>query len=84
MTCPKSLGPSLHAQPEPWDSVVNLGISSTGRHLLPWTLSPYITPNGRALASSFCKPSAPRADTHRNKCAPTLADLQFAIHILIV
>ena len=27
MTCPKSLGPSLHAQPEPWESVVSLGIS---------------------------------------------------------
>jgi hypothetical protein len=30
MTCPKSLGPSLHAQPEPWDSVVNLGTSPLG------------------------------------------------------
>jgi hypothetical protein len=28
MTRPKSLGPSLHAQPEPCDSVVSLGISS--------------------------------------------------------
>ena len=35
MTCPKSLGPSLHAQPEPCDSVVSLGISPIDRHLLP-------------------------------------------------
>jgi hypothetical protein len=34
MTCPKSLGLSLHAQPEPCESVVSLGISSIDHHLL--------------------------------------------------
>jgi len=28
MTCPKSLGPSLHAQPEPCERLVSLGIAS--------------------------------------------------------
>ena len=36
MTRPKSLGPSLQAQPEPWESVVNRGGVSIDCHLLRW------------------------------------------------
>jgi hypothetical protein len=35
MTCPKSLGPNLQAQPEPCESVVNLGMLLIDAHLLP-------------------------------------------------